>query len=181
MASSVLLTQRGMVTSSGFANSNAGRGTINGIGLVNVMGRDAGFIAAGASVVSQEVNFTLVPEIRFPLEGDGGFLDALEERIRKRGHAVVVVAEGAGQHLIESTELRRDKSGNVLYEDVGLFLRQKIREHFAEGDLTVDLKYFDPSYHIRNAAYPPMFTTESYAIRWGGMQFMRQWRERQVC
>ena len=126
------------------------RGAINGIGLVKVMGRDAGFIAAGASVISQEVNFTLVPEIRFPLEGDTGFLAALEERMRKRGHAVVVVAEGAGQHLFESAEARRDASGNVLYEDVGLFLRQRIREHFAERGLPVDLKYIDPSYHIRS-------------------------------
>lgn len=126
------------------------RGAINAIGLVKLMGRDAGYIAAGASVVSQEVNFTLVPEIRFPLEGDRGFLASLERRIRDRGHAVVVVAEGAGRHLIESTELRRDKSGNILYEDVGLFLQQKIREHFAERALAVDLKYIDPSYHIRS-------------------------------
>lgn len=126
------------------------RGAINGIGLVKLMGRDAGFIAAGASVVSQEVNFTLVPEIDFPLEGEGGFLAALEDRMRRRGHAVVVVAEGAGQHLIESGDSRRDASGNVLYEDVGLFLRQRIREHFAACGDPVDLKYIDPSYHIRS-------------------------------
>jgi 6-phosphofructokinase 1 len=126
------------------------RGAINGIGLVKLMGRDAGFIAAGASVVSQEVNFTLVPEVRFPLEGGAGFLAALEERMRNRGHAVIVVAEGAGQHLIESTKSRRDASGNVLHEDIGLFLRQKIREYFAERGFPVDLKYLDPSYHIRS-------------------------------
>jgi len=126
------------------------RGAINGIGLVKLMGRDAGFIASGAAVVSQEANFVLVPEVRFPLAGDGGFLAALEDRIRGRGHAVVVVAEGAGQHLIESIESRRDASGNLLHEDVGLFLRREIRSYFAQRALPVDLKYIDPSYYIRS-------------------------------
>jgi 6-phosphofructokinase 1 len=127
------------------------RGAVNGIGLVKLMGRDAGFIAAGASVVSQEVNFTLVPEISFPLEGEQGFLTALEKRMRQRGHAVVVVAEGAGQHLFEQGAPRqRDSSGNVLHEDIGLFLRERIREYFAARSLPIALKYLDPSYHIRS-------------------------------
>ena len=126
------------------------RGAINGIGLVKLMGRDAGFIAAGATVVSQEVNFTLVPEIAFPLEGEQGFLAALEKRMRSRGHAVIVVAEGAGQHLFEASEVRRDASGNILYQDIGPFLRQKIVEHFTARDIRVELKYIDPSYYIRS-------------------------------
>lgn len=126
------------------------RGAVNGIGLVKLMGRDAGFIAAGASVVSQEVNFTLIPEIPFPLEGENGFLAVLERRLCDRGHAVVVVAEGAGQHLFESADSQRDASGNILHQDIGLFLRDKIRRHFAARDLPVELKYLDPSYHIRS-------------------------------
>jgi 6-phosphofructokinase 1 len=126
------------------------RGAIRGIGLVKLMGRDAGFIAAGAAVVSQEVNFVLVPEIAFPFEGEGGFLAALEERMRRRGHAVVVVAEGAGQHLMDSTNSGRDASGNIQYEDVGLFLRKRIREHFSGIGEPIDLKYIDPSYYIRS-------------------------------
>lgn len=126
------------------------RDAVNGIGLVKLMGRHAGFIAAGASVVSQEVDFTLVPEIPFPLEGEHGLLAALERRLRDRSHAVVVVAEGAGQHLFDEESLRRDASGNRLHEDVGRFLRRKFLTHFAEAELGVSIKYLDPSYHIRS-------------------------------
>lgn len=125
-------------------------GALNGIGLVKLMGRDAGFIAAGATVVSQEVNFTLVPEVRFPLEGDSGFLTALERRLERRGHAVVVVAEGAGQHLLDGNGERRDASGNVLYDDIGLFLRDRIRSHLKDRGISASLKYIDPSYYIRS-------------------------------
>ena len=126
------------------------RGAINGIGLVKLMGRDAGYIAAGATVVSQEVDFTLVPEVSFMLEGDQGLLNALEQRMRRRGHAVIVVAEGAGQHLFETTETGRDASGNILYQDIGQFLRQKIEDHFAARSISIGLKYIDPSYYIRS-------------------------------
>ena len=126
------------------------RDAVNGISLVKLMGRHAGFIAAGASVVSQEVDFTLVPEIPFPLDGDDGFLAALERRMSDRGHAVVVVAEGAGQHLMTEGGQRRDKSGNILSEDIGSFLRQEIVDYFAERNSPIALKYFDPSYHIRS-------------------------------
>jgi 6-phosphofructokinase 1 len=125
-------------------------GAPNCIGLVKVMGRDAGFIAAGAAVASQEANFVLVPEVPFPLEGDDGFLAALERRIQQRGHALVVVAEGAGQHLFEQGDRARDASGNVRYENVGLFLRDRILGRFAERSIPVSLKYLDPSYLIRS-------------------------------
>jgi len=124
-----------------------------GIGLVKLMGRDAGYIAAGAAVASQEANFVLVPEVPFPLEGAGGFLEALERRMEARGHALVVVAEGAGQHLIGRVEGDRDASGNIRYEDIGLFLRDRIRAHFADLGIEINLKYIDPSYAIRSV--PP--------------------------
>ena len=98
----------------------------NGVSIVKVMGRDSGFIAAGASLASQEVNFTLVPEVAFKLEGDNGLLAALHRRLLERRHAVIVVAEGAGQHLLPPAE-ERDASGNLLHRDIGLFLRDKIR------------------------------------------------------
>jgi 6-phosphofructokinase 1 len=126
------------------------RDAVNGIGLVKLMGRHAGFIAAGASVVSQEVDFTLVPEIPFPLDGEHGFLAALERRMRDRGHAVIVVAEGAGQHLFDESQQRLDASGNLLHEEIGGFLRQKIDAHFTERQFPVSLKYLDPSYSIRS-------------------------------
>lgn len=101
-----------------------------GISLVKLMGRHAGFIAAGATVASQDVNFTLVPEVHFKLEGEGGFLEALKQRILSRKHAVIVVAEGAGQNLLESSENKRDASGNVLLKDIGLFMKEKIESYF---------------------------------------------------
>lgn len=125
-------------------------GAINGIGLVKLMGRHAGFIAAGASVVSQEVNFTLVPEIAFPLEGENGLLAALERRLRARQHAVIVVAEGAGQHLFEQATEGRDASGNLAFQDIGILLRAKILRYFADRSIPVAVKYLDPSYHIRS-------------------------------
>ena len=114
------------------------------------MGRHAGFIAAGAAIASQEANFVLVPEVPFPLEGPGGFLEVLERRLLTRGHALIVVAEGAGQHLILGENDGHDASGNVRFKDVGVFLRDRIKQHFADRKLELNLKYIDPSYAIRS-------------------------------
>jgi 6-phosphofructokinase 1 len=122
----------------------------NGVGLVKLMGREAGFIAVGAALASQESNFVLVPEVPFPLDGEGGFLDVLEQRILARKHALVVVAEGAGQHLFPPTEVRLDASGNRRFEDIGIFLKERIVAHFKERNLELNLKYIDPSYAIRS-------------------------------
>ena len=126
------------------------RDAVNGIGLVKLMGRYSGSIAAGASVVSQEVDFTLIPEIPFPLDGEDGFLAALERRMKRRAHAVIVVAEGAGQHLFDRSEERLDASGNRVLDDIGESLRHRIKSHFAERSIPVAIKYFDPSYFIRS-------------------------------
>src|SRR5262245_24389937 len=104
------------------------RSVENGIALVKLMGRHAGFLTAEATVASQDVNFTLIPEIPFQLEGEGGFLTALQQRIVNRGHAVIAVAEGAGQELLGSSGTERDASGNVRPDDIGVFLRAKIEE-----------------------------------------------------
>ena len=106
------------------------RSVENGIALVKLMGRHAGFIAAGATVANQDVNFTLVPEVPFRLDGPNGFLAALRDRILIRSHALVVVAEGAGQDLLEQTEIQRDASGNIMIKDIGLFMRDRIEEYF---------------------------------------------------
>jgi 6-phosphofructokinase 1 len=126
------------------------RSAYRGIGLVKVMGRAAGFIAAGAAITSQVVNYCLVPEVPFALEGEGCFLDQLERRMDVKGHAVIVVAEGAGQELMPDTG-QRDASGNKVFGDIGAFLRDRIRHHFAAAGKPVDLKYIDPSYIIRGA------------------------------
>jgi len=124
------------------------RSVQNGIALVKLMGRHAGFLTAEASVASQEVNFTLIPEVPFQLEG---FLKALEQRIVKRGHAVIAVAEGAGQELLGNTGKERDPSGNVRLQDIGLFLREKIEEWFKARNIPFVMRYFDPSYIVRSS------------------------------
>jgi len=123
----------------------------NGIALVKLMGRHAGFLAAGATVANQDVNFTLVPEVPFQLEGKKGFLNALEKRILKRGHAVVVVAEGAGQELLGEAPDERDASGNLRLKDIGLFLRERIERWFKLRNIPIVVRYFDPSYFVRSS------------------------------
>jgi 6-phosphofructokinase 1 len=126
------------------------RSAYRGIGLVKVMGRAAGFIAAGAAVTSQVVNYCLVPEVPFALDGEGCLLNQLERRMDSKGHAVIVVAEGAGQELLPDTG-ERDPSGNRRFGDIGVYLRDRIRQHFTDAGKAVDLKYIDPSYIIRGA------------------------------
>ena len=126
-------------------------GAFNGLGLVKLMGRDSGFIAAYAALATTVVNFCLVPEVPFQLEGEGGLLPALENRydIGKK-HAVLVVAEGAGQYFFENQQERRDASGNLLKNDIGEFLYEKIKAHFAKVGKEINIKYFDPSYTVRS-------------------------------
>jgi 6-phosphofructokinase 1 len=126
-------------------------GARNGIGLVKLMGRDSGFIAAFSVLVDNQVNFCLVPEVSFNLEV---FLQALKRRLELRGHAVIVVAEGAGQELLAGTG-ERDASGNLKYGDIGLFLRDRIREYFKQNRVDINLKYIDPSYTIRSLPANP--------------------------
>jgi len=126
------------------ANMEA-EGARNGIGLVKLMGRDSGFISAFATLANSEVNYCLVPEVPFSLEG---FLQKLKQRIETRGHAVIVVAEGAGQDLAAGGD--SDASGNVRYGDIGVLLRDQIKAFFSKAKLEVNLKYIDPSYTIRS-------------------------------
>jgi 6-phosphofructokinase 1 len=122
------------------------QGARNGIGLVKLMGRESGFIAAYAALAYSDVNFCLIPEIPFTLES---FLKAVSERLETKDHAVIVVAEGAGQDLLEKTG-ERDASGNVRFQDIGIFLRDQIIAHFKRKGLEFSLKYIDPSYTIRS-------------------------------
>jgi 6-phosphofructokinase 1 len=126
-------------------------GARNGIGLVKLMGRHSGFIAANATLANSEVNFCLVPEVKFSLDN---FLESLKKRLQNRAHAVIVVAEGAGQDLIEGPS-ERDESGNVKLADIGLFLKQKILDFFNADKMKVTLKYIDPSYTIRSMPANP--------------------------
>lgn len=131
---------------------NEAIGAYNGIALIKLMGRDSGFIAANAAIAMPEVNFVLVPEMEFDLHGEKGFLKALENRLQSRHHAVVVVAEGAGQELFDkSNETIKDASGNVVHNDIGLFLKHEINKYFKILGIDFSIKYIDPSYTVRSA------------------------------
>ncbi len=124
-------------------------GMPNGIGLVKLMGRESGFIAAQATLALKQVNFTLVPEAPFELEGETGLLPALERRLKERGHAVIVAAEGAGQHLMDRSDAT-DASGNRVLGDVASLLRRSINSYMKQRGIACNLKYIDPSYIIRS-------------------------------
>lgn len=137
------------VTAAGAAILSAhteAKGARNGIGLVKLMGRESGFIAAFAAIAYNDVNYCLIPELPFTLDG---LLQSLEERLSKKGHAVIVVGEGAGQDLMQKSH-ERDASGNIRFGDIGSFLRDKINAHFKGGGKEINLKYIDPSYTIRS-------------------------------
>jgi 6-phosphofructokinase 1 len=129
---------------------NEARGVRNGVGLVKLMGRESGFIAAGAAVASGEVNLALVPEVPFALEGEQGLFEWLRRRLEQRRHAVIVVAEGAGQELMPPRTLEYDASGNVRFADIGVFLKERIAAWFKERGVPVAVRYIDPSYAIRS-------------------------------
>jgi 6-phosphofructokinase 1 len=131
------------------AHTEAGS-VYNGIGLVKLMGRDSGYIAANATLASGDVNFCLVPEIDFDLEGEGGLFNAIAERLERRHHAVIVVAEGAGQKFFSHrASVEKDASGNIKLGDIGVYLRDQIKDHFKSKGTGVTVKYIDPSYLIR--------------------------------
>ena len=130
---------------------NEATGAYNGIALVKLMGRDSGFIAASAAMSMPEVNFVLVPELPFRLEGENGLFRLLETRLAQKHHAVIVVAEGAGQYLFEEAETLRDASGNIKHQDIGVLLKDQIGAHFKKQQTELTIKYIDPSYIIRSA------------------------------
>jgi 6-phosphofructokinase 1 len=127
-------------------------GAVNGVGIVKLMGRESGFIAAHTALASNYGDFVLVPEVPFALEGENGFLEHLRKRVLQEGDAVVIVAEGAGQKLLKNFDekyLDLDASGNKKFGDIGIFLRDRIIEYFKKANTECNVKYIDPSYIIR--------------------------------
>lgn len=141
------------------------RSTERGVGIVKVMGRDSGFLAAHAGLASLEANVVLIPEVPFSIDGAGGLLDYLDQRLEQKDHVVIVVAEGAGQELFHTTEEAEvhDASGNKLNRDIGELLCQRISSYFDNKDRSVKLKYFDPGYSVRSA--PACGTDRVYCTR----------------
>ena len=130
--------------------NNEAEGYPNGIGLIKLMGRHAGFIAATAVLAQQDVNFVLIPEVDFDLDGPKGLLASLEKRLADRKHAVIVVAEGTGQNFFEDGNNERDASGNIKLKDIGVYLKRAIKDYFASKNIEISIKYIDPSYMIRS-------------------------------
>ena len=123
------------------------RSVPGGVGLVKLMGRHAGFVTAGATIASQDVNFAFIPEVPFSLDA---FLAALKKRMLAKSHALIAVAEGAGQDLLQTESAQRDASGNVKLKDIGLFLRERIEAYFKGQSTPIVVRYFDPSYQVRS-------------------------------
>ena len=130
------------------------RAAVGGVGLVKLMGRHSGFIACYAALANHEADFVLIPEVPFALDGPNGFLAALHQRVKDRGSAVVVVAEGAGQEVAQGSGAT-DASGNVALGDIGSHLKARITDHFAAQGSPLTLKYIDPGYVIRSVAAEP--------------------------
>ena len=122
----------------------------NGIGLIKLMGRHSGFLAATTALAQQDANFVLIPEIDIDLYGKHGFLNALETRVKLSNHAVIIAAEGAGQNFFKKQKKEYDASGNLKLKDIGLFLKAEISKWFNEREIPISLKYIDPSYMIRS-------------------------------
>ena len=127
---------------------------VGGVGLVKLMGRHSGFIACYAALANHEADFVLIPEVPFGLDGPNGLLNCLHQRVKERGSAVVVVAEGAGQELLELSGVT-DESGNARFADIGVHLREQIASHFAAQGSSLTLKYVEPSYAIRSVRPDP--------------------------
>ena len=136
---------------------NEAKGAYNGLAIIKLMGRDSGFIAASAVMAMPEVNVVLVPEVEFDLEGDKGLLKFIKDRLDAKHHCVIVVAEGAGQNLFDKErDILTDASGNVLHEDIGVYLKIKIKQFLSENGINASIKYIDPSYIIRSAPANPV-------------------------
>lgn len=139
---------------------------VNGVGLVKLMGRSTGHIALHATLSSRDVDCCLIPENDFYLEGRGGLLEFLGARLKENGHAVVVVAEGAGQDVIprsdEAHVEEKDESGNPVFLDVGGWLKSELKKWWARDHETelFTVKYIDPTYMVR--AVPANATDNLY-------------------
>ncbi|KAK8793513.1 hypothetical protein WA158_004872 [Blastocystis sp. Blastoise] len=123
----------------------------NGIGLVKLMGRDAGFIAAFATISSHDVDLCLIPEVpvvfddpEFP---EYSIIPYIESILKLKKHCVIVVSEGVQIQGVQGSGT--DESGNKRYADVGKFLKDYLTSTFAERGNPVSVKYIDPSYMIR--------------------------------
>jgi 6-phosphofructokinase 1 len=138
----------------------------NGVGIVKLMGRSAGFIAAHATMASGDVDLCLVPEVPIILEGDKGCLPHIRRRVKEQGYAVIVVAEGAGEDVL-GTSAETDASGNKKLPPIGTFMKEQVEQYFEKKGDVATVKYIDPSYTVRSVAANAADSLCRY-IRWIG-------------
>jgi 6-phosphofructokinase 1 len=126
----------------------------NGVGLVKLMGRHAGFIAMHATLASRVVDLCLIPEVEVDMEGPEGVLAHVARRLEEQGRCIIVVAEGAGQEYLKDvwSGAAADASGNRMLADIGLWLGDQLKVHFRDAGNAITLKYIDPTYMIRAVA-----------------------------
>ena len=123
-----------------------------GIGIVKLMGRHSGFIAANASIASGSSHLCLIPEQPVSLDV---ILNLIKNRFDVAPYCVITVAEGFGQDWIVSGSDKKDASGNKVLMDIGVLLKEKIDKWMkSQKDVYPEytIKYIDPSYMIRACA-----------------------------
>eukprot|EP00611_Tribonema_gayanum_P031998 TRINITY_DN93_c0_g2_i1.p1 TRINITY_DN93_c0_g2~~TRINITY_DN93_c0_g2_i1.p1 ORF type:complete len:506 (-),score=167.86 TRINITY_DN93_c0_g2_i1:425-1804(-) len=123
----------------------------NGIGIVKLMGRSTGYLAAYATMASGDVDLCLVPEVEIRLDGPDGCLPHLERVVQTKGYAVVVISEGAGQAQLSEVAAEARSKGAPL-PSVGQYMKSQIEKHFASKGKTATCKYIDPSVSVRSVA-----------------------------
>jgi len=128
---------------------------VNGVGIVKLMGRESGFIAAHTALGTNDVNYVLIPEVPFDLYGEKGLFEHVKRRLASRNHALIVAAEGAGQDIMEKVPKDVDASGNKKLGDFGVYLREQMLAYFQQQRIDINLKYIDPSYIIRSLPADP--------------------------
>ncbi|MBU1241266.1 6-phosphofructokinase, partial [Myxococcota bacterium] len=128
------------------------QGAPRGVGLVRLMGRHSGYIAAHASLAAGNVDCTLIPESPFNMANLSEYVSSV---LARKDHLVIVVAEGAGQDLLNSDSSLHDASGNCKLLNIGTYLGDVLKEHFTAVGNPINLKYIDPSYIIRATPASP--------------------------
>ena len=76
---------------------------------------------------------------------------------------MIVVAEGAGQDLMNAHSSETDASGNTRLGNIGEYMKDTISTFFKKRRIEVNLKYIDPSYTIRSV--PASAQDNVYCLR----------------
>jgi len=109
----------------------------NGIGVVKLMGRDSGYIAAHSTISSHgDVDLLLIPELKidFDVDSSTNIFNHLHNTLLNKGHAVVVLSEGAGaEHLLQETTRNSKTSADGTQPKlppIGIYMKKRIQDYF---------------------------------------------------